>query len=211
VSPSLFWPYVEGEEPRGPLWPSLARLTVEFDSASPCGRWYFRAAPGDEHNVPASDEPLPADTAGHMPPGYGSYEDTQRALEYERSMRPVGREGDGTFDSLDDFRTTPDDEVMLPLLEAFARAVAQMPSLKTANLTTPLPDPHIEWFVSYGAPGTRCGYEEYAEEDGVLSKPRFFFHVQDWRPSDQVLDLFRRVGRERSQQDAVIAFLPSLY
>ncbi|KAL2181738.1 uncharacterized protein P884DRAFT_266151 [Thermothelomyces heterothallicus CBS 202.75] len=82
-----------GAPPREPFWSSLANLKVELDLGSPSGRWYFRAEPGDRYNVPSS-EPLPADTVGHMPPGYGyRKEDTQAALELDRRMRLAEKGG----------------------------------------------------------------------------------------------------------------------
>jgi hypothetical protein len=189
VDPSFFWPYFDSAaadggggvgvgEPPEPFWCSLVELSVDFDMRSPSGRWYFRGAAGDAHNVPSSDEPLPAE-GGYMPPGYGSDEDEwDEAAEYEVSLRPVGREGDGTLDLLDDFRVVPDEEALLPLLEAFARAVAQMPALRTACLTSRLPDPYLEWFVVYATPGNLTDYEEYMEEDDSAgTKPRVFLHV----------------------------------
>lgn len=174
-----------------------------------------RGRPDDEFNVPASDEPLPPETVGHKPPGYGCAEKTQAALVHERSMQPVGREGDGTFDSRDDFRRVPNDEVMVPMLEAFARVAAQIRALTSVYLATRVKNitgDNGEWFVSYLAPGKASGFEEYImDEDAVLSKPRVFFHVLDWRPNKELVDLFRIVGRERHQQDAIITFLPWLY
>jgi hypothetical protein len=222
VDPSLFWPYSYaaadggggggGGEPPEPFWGSLAELTVDFDMRSPSGRWYFRAAAGDAHNVPSSDEPLPAD-GGYMPPGYGSDEDEwDEAAEYEVSLRPEGREGDGTLDLLDDFRVVPDEEVLVPLLEAFARAVAQMPALKTACLTSRLPDPYLEWFVVYATPGNLTDHEEYMEEDDSTgAKPRVFLHVHGWTAPEQVLDTLRKIGQKRHGQDAIVTYIPSLY
>lgn len=201
-----------GEVPE-PFWGSLAELSVDFDMRSPSGRWYFRGAAGDAHNVPSSDEPLPADGGGYMPPGYGSDEDEwDEAAEYEVSLRPAGREGDGTLDLLDDFRVVPDEEVLVPLLEAFARAVAQMLVLRTACLTSRLPDPYLEWFVVYATPGNLTSYEEYMEEDDSAGvKPRVFLHVHGWTAPEQVLDMFRKMGQKRHGQDAIVTYMPSLY
>jgi hypothetical protein len=217
VDPSLFWPYAEGEGPREPFWPSLADLCVRLNPGTASGRWYFRAAPGCRYNVPASDEPLPADTVEHMPPGYGSAEEAEEALAYRESMLLAGARDDDDHwnDDRYEFRVVPDDEVMLPLLEAFARAIAQMPAVKKAHLSAHARFPHREWFVSYVAPGIPRPYDDELVVLGVrepaASQPRVFFHVQDWRPSKHVLDLFRKVGTERHGQDAAIAFLPTLW
>jgi hypothetical protein len=174
-----------------------------------------RGRPDDEFNVPASDEPLPPETVGHKPPGYGCAEETQAALVYERSMQPVGREGDGTFDSRDDFRRVPNDEVMVPMLEAFARVAAQIRALTSVYLATRVKNitgDNGEWFVSYLVPGKARALRSILWTRTQYCPNRVvFFHVLDWRPNKELVDLFRFVGRERHQQDAIITFLPWLY
>ena len=86
----------------------------------PSGRWYFRAPPRDAHNVPASDEPLPDYTVGHMPPGCGSEQETAEALAFLSSLHRQKIAEDGTGE----FRIVPEEEMIVPLLEAFARAAA---------------------------------------------------------------------------------------
>ncbi|KAK4156177.1 hypothetical protein C8A00DRAFT_30990 [Chaetomidium leptoderma] len=203
---ALFWPYGELQGPREPFWSSLTKLEVTFSAASPNGRWYFKAPPDHESHIHPSNEPLPADQqVSPMPPGYGTEEDTDAAYAYELAAREMPG-GDNS-----EFRTVPDDEVMLPLLAAFARAAAQMPALKNAYLATPVPEPQSVWFVLYGAPGITCGGEELMVAEGEpeppLNTPRVYFGVGDWRPSAEVVDLFRRVGEERYMQDTNVVFL----
>lgn len=207
TDPSLFWPYPEGEEPLEPFWSSLKELAVQFNSGSPCGRWYFRRPgypAGGGSNVDPGDEPLPPDTVGHIPPGHGSEQDTLDALAYEQSIVE-----DWAWEGWGEFRTVPDDKVMLPLLEAFARAISQIPSLESADLTTELPFPDAEWSVSYLAPGVEVPnhLKRCIERDMALSTPRVLFQTGDWRPSRAVLGLFRNIGMKAYQQDAAIAFL----
>lgn len=74
---------------------------------------------------------------------------------------------------------------MLPMLEALARRLTHMPSLKSAYLETRLLQDSDECFISYRAPGEPpCGFEEYTEGayDPSLFRTRVFFRTQDWRP-----------------------------
>ncbi|KAK4244395.1 hypothetical protein C7999DRAFT_43937 [Corynascus novoguineensis] len=184
LDPSFFWPYAESVPPPEPFWCSLTDLKVKFDLGSPSRRWYFRGEPGDPYNVPGSDEPLPADTIDLMPPGYGSEEDTEAALEYDRLMRSK------------EVRIVSDDDLLIP----FTRVVAHLPVLQSACLTTDLRRPCMV-----------CGYNDYLKDpDESASEPRVFFRVYDWTPPKQVLDLSREAAREKFQQEAVITFLPSL-
>ncbi|KAL2166720.1 hypothetical protein VTG60DRAFT_2283 [Thermothelomyces hinnuleus] len=126
-----------------------------------------------------------------MPPGYGSEEDTRAALELDRRMRLAEKE-EVLWDY---FRIVPDDELVVPLLGAFARAVAQMPALKSACLTASLRRPYTVWFVCFDAPGADSGHNHFLDDpDRGTSEPRVFFRVHHWKPPKQVLDLFQ--GRE---------------
>ena len=129
---------------------------------SPSGRWYFRAPPRDAHNVPASDEPLPDYTDGHMPPGCGSEQETAEALAFLSSLHRQKIAEDGTGE----FRIVPEEEMIVPLLEAFARAAAQMPALESACLTSRLRAPYFSWLVTYVASRTMAAdYEDYLDSD----------------------------------------------
>lgn len=209
VDPSFFWPYPE-DGPREPFWSSLNQLTVEFDMRSPSGRWYFRAAPGDTRDVPASDEPLPNDTVNHMPPGYGSERETEEALAYASSLQERRRAGSSS--RLDAFRVVPEEEVMVPFLVAFARAAAQMPTLESACLLSYPAGPYFEWLVQYIALETMASkYEDYIDEDDRdRVKPRVFLYVHGWKVPEQVLDLFRRISRASHGQDAIITHITDI-
>ncbi len=208
VDPSFFWPYPE-DGPREPFWSSLSELTVTFDMRSPSGRWYFRAPPGDPHNVPASDEPLPDDTVGYMPPGYGSERETADALAYLSSLRQQKIAADGTGE----FRIVPEEEMIVPLLEAFARAAAQMPALESACLTTRLRAPYFSWSVAYVAPKTvAADYAEYLDSNDRAGgvRPRVFLDVHEWEIPEPALGLLRRIANARHGQDAILTHMTSL-
>jgi hypothetical protein len=205
VHPSLFWPYSEGHEPREPFWPSLTDLRVEFDPRGLCGQWYFR---GVHRPVRSYLEPLPVDTVGHWPPGYGPEEETNSALAYGQANGPSGR---GMTCSWNHW--VPDglvnDEVMLPLLEALARAISQMQAIERAELYYPIPY-YVDWIVTYSAPGAMSYLDKFVEGGTPLGAPRVVFYTGDWRPSQMVLDLFRAVARKRHQQDAIVTFFPDM-
>ena len=224
VDASLFWPPSHDDRAeRDKAWADMRRVHIEFDMASPSGQWYFKAKPGDPFNKPESDEPLPRSTPGHFPPGYGTAEQAVAALAFQRSLEPPV-DDDGLGHMEDDFRQVPNDDAMMPLLEAVARRLANMPSLESWYMATQIPQTSSEWFLTYCAAGKTTGYESYMDETVLdegqgggtwaqveaeaASRAKVLFHVGDWRPTRQVLDLFRKAG---GMEDAVVGFLPFLY
>jgi hypothetical protein len=99
------------------------------------------------------------------------------------------------------------DEVMLPLLEALARAISQMQAIERVELYYPFPD-FVDWIVTYSAPGAMSYLDEFVKGGTSLCAPRVVFYTGDWRPPQMVLDLFRAAPRQRHQQDAIVTFLP---
>ncbi|KAI9642413.1 hypothetical protein NHQ30_009218 [Ciborinia camelliae] len=211
IDPSLFWPD-DGSEIADFLdWRSVVELRIQFNMASLSGQWFFKGTPNDQFYEERSDVPLPQDTAGIFPPGYGSEENTVAAKALVDSMKPPTDEDGFLIDSYE-FRRIPRDEAMIPMLEALARRLSHMSSLRSAYLETRLPQDRGEWFFSYGAPGESCGFEEYMEEpDTDLLRARVFFHTEDWRPGDEIVRMFRGVGKACHGEDAIVTFLPFLY
>ena len=229
LSPSFFWPYSDADSLPTPFFPSLKDLHIEFPMDSPSGHWYFRGDPLDEFNIPSSDEPLAPDTVGHFPPGYGTAEEAEAAIQYAKSMRHglTYNPDNGTSDGREDFRTVVNNEVMLPLLEALARAAGEMMALEWFHVSTELAQGRgAQWFVEYVAPGKKHEFEKYtrpkemqdwdAEEQRKrqykpLDDPTVFLHVEKWRPDEKVVELFQAIGRKRWGRDARVVFLPYLY
>ncbi|KAI1091982.1 hypothetical protein F5B19DRAFT_456383 [Rostrohypoxylon terebratum] len=208
IDPSFFWP--TKSEDSHLTWPRITDMTIEFDLASPSGKWYFKGAANDPYNKPASDEPLPASDQGYNPPGYGNPVDEPHAVALEASTTIEPEEG--AEDEEYFFRKVPNEEVMVPLLEAFARRLATMPSVQSAQLTTNMPVDEGEWFVQYDAPGYSNDYESYTDEPNMdLSTARVFFHVKDWKPEKHLLDQFRKIGKELHGKYAIVSLLPFLY
>jgi len=129
-------------------------------------------------------------------------EEREVAIEYYESMADRG----GV-----DFRSVPDDEFMLPLLSAFARSIARMPALEEAHLQSCLASPHkrdVGWMVDYCAPWKPYKWNRQSEHESDLASPRVIFDVgNEWRPSEEVLDLFREVGSKKYGRDTVLEFV----
>jgi hypothetical protein len=139
VDASIFWPQnvknmhvpsLKSVSLMEPLWQNLKIFTVLFDIISPSGRWYFEASTLAEQN-----NHLIWSRKGEsiivMPPGYNVGEENV----------DIGSEGGqdgekyhtGNLGAIV-FRLAPDEPVLLPLIESFARACLQIPSLKKATL-----------------------------------------------------------------------------
>ncbi|KAH6973569.1 hypothetical protein BKA56DRAFT_634630 [Ilyonectria sp. MPI-CAGE-AT-0026] len=201
---SLLWPSPSsGPCLIEPFWQRLQRLDVQFNMTTPSGGWYFRARrPGD--NI---DPPLAARSTILMPPGHGysEEEDIAAALRYSDSenQRLSGA-------SMCLFRWVPDEESLVPLIEAFGRVCSQMPSLKVASLMTMI---HVSlevganrqvptrspWGVSYAAPGEvfpqQFQLDPAYREDG--GRRRLLWDVKDWQPPGHLRSVLAAIGRER--------------
>ncbi|KAH7158098.1 hypothetical protein B0J13DRAFT_581985 [Dactylonectria estremocensis] len=201
---SLLWPSPSsGPRLAEPFWQRLQRLDVQFNMTTPSGGWYFCARrPGD--NI---EPPLAARSTSLLPPGHGysEDEDTVAALRYSDSenQRLSGA-------SMCLFRWVPDEESLVPLVEAFGRACSQMPSLKVASLMTMI---HVSlevgagrqvptrspWGVSYAVPGEVFPQQfqldpAYRENGG---QRRVLWDVKDWQPPGHLRSILGDIGRER--------------
>lgn len=212
IEPSLFW---RGQNDMDAAmvddtlsWTSVEEMSFEFRLASFSGQWYFKGGVRDKLYSESSDVPLSYNTTGLVPPGYGSAENTQAALALIKSMKPL-EDSEGFLVEGYDFRRTPRDEAMLPLLEAFARRLATMPSLKRAEMEVRVDN--WDWFITYHAPGPDRGYAEYVDGPVDAMRARVFMHTVDWRPSEEVMGLLRDVGRIRHGEDSIVMFLPFIY
>ena len=103
-------------------------------------------------------------------------------MEYAESLqRPVDH--DGLMSGEDDFRTQPNDEVMVPLLAAFARAIGAMPSLRSAHLQFWNEGRRSPFYVAFAPPGGIAGDEHQLpeEERPPGTAPRLVAHTWEWR------------------------------
>jgi hypothetical protein len=191
---TLFWP-MGGNVP---FWPHLERLDVAFHVAQPNGAWYFQGPRGQ----------------GNDKVGFRVTDACYPSLETSDLDRDMDDQLEhwGTITQNCQFRVFPIDENIRPFLAAFAKAAANMPSLKKAALWSPLrfyplndlsneiyPDDvwgrkDHAWGVFFAAPNERCPWS--SREDDCPFR-QLWWRVAGWRPGSQLHDLFKAVGRER--------------
>lgn len=210
---SLFWP----EGGCVASWPNLESLVVMFHIVTPSGRWYFHGPNGEGRNAV----------------GFEINENSYPSLEASDldvlMWEEVEREGHRKCDQLTDrFRIVPNDEILRPFLEGFARVAAQMISLKEAVLWCPLSwdrwdestydsdedevegeerqklenerSQHVAWGISY----LGAGEKEFRYSPTLsLDTPNIWWRVSEWRPDPALHDLFRQIGSQ-SRQDALV-------
>ncbi|OTB17080.1 hypothetical protein K445DRAFT_316575 [Daldinia sp. EC12] len=210
IDPSFFWPTASDELP--PAWESITEMTIHFDYASPSGQWYFKGSPGDPSVIPVIPETdeLLQDDIPKLPPGHGTLTETHAAVDFMQLV-DLETENPAVEDLVQPFRKVPDDDVIVPLLEAFARRLAHMPLLRTARLHTRSEQLSNDWFVSYDMPDESQGLEKYMDKpDMDLSRARVFFHFPGWVPGEHLVELYENIGEKENGEKAVVNFLPLL-
>lgn len=225
MDPSLLWPgpYTTRASSSSravpvPFWQNITALIVVFDPRTPSGEWYFRAPDGvDIHDYPflgpnhpgaEFDTPINTDALEtEMPPGYNppespeslnirSFDRTDNALN--SGWEPVWR-----------FRLVPEERLLLPLIEAWARALRQMPQVRRTLLKTTLSlpvansagDHHYDWSIRYNPPCQcrRCsiGFVREGQREIRCSGRKIrglSFRTLTWRPEGWLLELLRGIG-----------------
>ena len=192
--------------PKKPYWQHLKILSINFNMTTPSGQWYFRASHNGTRIGLNPSETRAAESELAMPPGYGSSEqdDINNSLEY-RYIDELDYSGN---DIARAFRLVPDEPVLIPLIEAFARACLQIPHLEVATLETWLREPiDFEgetntyaslWGIYYAAPGSHSGWRPVPTEEGYPNedpkRPRLTFNTRNWRPDMELLHLLRMIG-----------------
>ncbi|KAJ8111747.1 hypothetical protein OPT61_g5726 [Boeremia exigua] len=204
---TLFWP---ADDSTPPLWPNLETLSVMFHMVSPSGTWYFKgprdigAKEGFEINK-TSYPPLCTTEEDYIADGEFDW-------EFDWDEHRIFAQ----------YRVEPNDKILVPFLAAFAKAAALMPSLKEAALWSPLfflPDDigeyddfdctevahdtrgELAWGLSYVRPGTRAFTDVVGEDFADFRQ--MWWYVGRWRPDPELLDLFRQIGRQHSEQLAM--------
>ncbi|KAG6359749.1 hypothetical protein INS49_010801 [Diaporthe citri] len=135
-----------------PFWQNITAIVVQFDLRAPSGEWYFRAPDGiDVHDCPFFDPSQPGaefDTPidrdvleAEMPPGYNPSEPPESMTldRFEWHLNSLNSGWAPTWI----FRLVPEDRLLLPPIEAWARALSQMPQVRRAKLKTTLSLPVV--------------------------------------------------------------------
>lgn len=122
VDETLFWP----GEGTPPTWPNLNYVFVMFHMVAPSGAWYFEGPRGQGgasvgHEIDESS----------YPPLENNEED-----RWEDQDDEAGRSWESRHYFW--FRISPNEKVLVPFLESFAKAATNMPELKQAMLWSPL-------------------------------------------------------------------------
>lgn len=207
---TLLWPSpAQARVAEPPYWENLTSLDIELALQSPLGKWYFLSEDG---GVP-SDVPIPEHIPGFLPPGYyDTEEESTEATEHAESL-PGPEDDDGLVDMRAHFRTRPNDEIMVPLLAAFARAIGAMPSLRSAKLEFWNDGRYSPFYVAFAPPGKMAGDEDQLpqEERPPGTAPRLIAHTWEWRMGAELEDLFRRAWAAVHGVETAVRYLPELY
>ncbi|KAF6840981.1 hypothetical protein CMUS01_03754 [Colletotrichum musicola] len=241
LEPSFFWPFANPEEPV-PFWQTIEEMDMQIDMTTPTGCWYFKS-PLDNSFGPSNGRPGSHAGMAVDPPGLSSHSALNRlaieALHVQQQFRSVTRlmatvmwqshiihnigPGQISVDYDADFPFEVDEREMVPLLEAMAKALVQMPHLRSFRLFLDLGMFHPGndamtrqrpqlWAINYRGPREKWGKLSYEmPEDGeeeLVKVPRFYLHVGGWSPAEDLPDLFREVGRRNHGQEAIIVYHP---
>jgi hypothetical protein len=198
----LLWPDLNAEIVE-PFWQNLEHLHVKFHTTKPSGGAYFRARTQAESANPL----FLAASNTQMPPGYGTSEVSDIEVT-QNGQYSNGREHGENFPP--ELLYIPDEEFISPLIEAFGRAISQMPALKVVSLTTTIAMyvtlhsargrvMDTTWGIWFAAPGESFGSElqEHPAFSENMGQRRLIFDVQKWRPNEHLRSILRGVGRER--------------
>lgn len=201
-----------------PFWQNLTIMVIVFDPRTPSGEWYFRAPDGiDIHDYPFLDPRQPEvelDTEinidvfeTEMPPGYNlpGSQDSVALSDFDWNSDYLH----GGWAPVWVFRFVPEERLLFPLIEAWARAVSQMPEVRRAILKTRMQLPVIEtgearrydWSLRYVSPcqcsRCRAGFVREGQRETRCSGRTvrgLSFSTLTWRPDGTVLELLRGIG-----------------
>ncbi|KAH6672004.1 hypothetical protein B0J14DRAFT_669508 [Halenospora varia] len=197
-------------EGSAPFWPNLESLEIMFHMATPKGNWYFHGVKGDGWTPEGFEI-----TAISYPP-VGPNEEDERWDERASWDDPPNWSRPGDLQ----FRVVPDDEVLLPFLTRFAKATANMPSLKKAALWSPLafcPGDVNQFYREYdegefvsdsqsrlvwGIGLQNCG-EKCRPESSLSDSHQTWWKVGRWKPVPNLHHLFQQMGGQNTAGNLV--------
>ncbi|KAH8598452.1 hypothetical protein B0O99DRAFT_699816 [Bisporella sp. PMI_857] len=191
ISPALFWP--SSPEGTTPTWPKLQQFHLKFNPCTPSGGWYFMRHPsktaGDDQWDPEGEAMHARDSESDTDSASDASDDSATWDSYH----PI-KEGraQGTIPSRR-FRDYPVDEEILPLLKAMAKAVARMPALQMLSVMgSPDGNPDAVFEVVFIEAGVSDLMDENPEDS---LRPRLYWQTGDWRPAEEVLDLWEEAAQ----------------
>jgi hypothetical protein len=169
------------------MWPKLEEIDIHFFGSTPSGKWYFTGSPG------SPPSPIVEDVAGTLsdPP-------TEEAFDFDREFEIAG------VQPLHIFRLSPDDEVISPLVEAFADAVGRMPKIRNATLHSTVVSKYGSelWFaIAYIGPcfnPARC-----KGECRRIKERQLVTDLLGWMPNALVMDKLRGMGSSFHEDEMV--------
>ncbi|KAK7959138.1 uncharacterized protein PG986_003992 [Apiospora aurea] len=206
---ALFWPQADEDAAVGrPEWRNMEKFDVHLDLTTPSGLWYFMPKGDPSYGRPPRN---PAEDPEDMPPILTDDEDDGSADPFDREAELKYRPPGGVADDLH-IRNAPQEGTMEPLFAAWARALACMPSLRSASLRFRVEIPICDemnnreefvsmedWEVLYVAPHEHNqGEHWYAQMDTMerASRRLVFHNTGGWRPREDTMDRLLETGSE---------------
>jgi hypothetical protein len=172
---ALFWPVEDGAVA---CFPNLEFLNIMFHPMAPLGSWYFHGIDGE----------------GQYDVGYQVTENMYPPLNSSdrRDANWHFQESYGSTIAPRCFRNVPNEEMMHPFLEAFAKAAGNMHALRAFSLWSPLAWGNA-WGIAYARPGEQPTL--YSPSAACSSSRQLWWKVGRWRPRASLHELFQDIGR----------------
>ncbi|KAI0012088.1 hypothetical protein F4779DRAFT_626190 [Xylariaceae sp. FL0662B] len=197
IDGSLLWPG-PAHTLSEPYWQNLEHLRVHFTTRRPSGGCYFWDPYRPQLEIGVASEV-------EMPPGYAHSEEEDITAAVSFSLKQYRDNGMWALE------VVPDNDSLVPLIEAFGRACLQIPVLKSAELSAIIPAPAeldagrclqgmSKWGVWYFSPGTSPRAEEGIMDPAFfedIHQRRLFWDVKGWRPDTDLRSLLGNIGCER--------------
>lgn len=178
-----------------PHWPNLQQFNVTFNPCTPDGDWYFVRHPSktesdDIWDNPGERERVERDSESATDIDSDDSDNSSRWDQYHPQRQLIHSGGIPGRQ----FRTWPNDERILPLLRAMAKATACMPAIRHMSLHAWLDHRCRNRFeVAFLAPGVKRSGDK---DDDVSHNYRLYWRTGGWRPDDELLDLWKHVVPE---------------
>ncbi|KXJ87072.1 hypothetical protein Micbo1qcDRAFT_179324 [Microdochium bolleyi] len=226
-------PQVDRRQALDGCWPSLERLEVGLESRKPGGGGYFLMtgkSAADQSFATATESP----PGHHRRPGHGEQQPSQAQRDEYQALREsevdnLDRETHMPWPQpfRDGVVIADHDGALSGMLASFARACAScsMPRLQQASMivripaSTPSNDDldrpvkhRCDWGVWYASAGVvPCSRETWRFRDQTFyedaHRRRLLWDTQDWYPSEDLQEIFSRVGTADDQYDILLVVL----